>query len=232
MVTLLGIFGFFTVVLRALTLCFQSVAIGGILFFTVIARSAEERNEELQRSGWRLIRFSLIALAFTQILFVILNSLVLRATVDIPLSGIAGANFVWAAALGSAASMAIALFWLNQFRKKLSPLVLIPAAMILAASVMTSHSASRMGDRPMLISLTVLHYLATASWIGGLPFLLLAVKKLPEGEAKPNVIRRFSRMAQISVAVLIGAGGAMSWAYLGSIAAIYGTAYGVMLSAK
>src|SRR5208283_1661605 len=231
MVGLLGIFGFFTVVLRAVTLCFQSVAIGGILFFTVVARSTEERNGELQRSGWRLIRFSAMALAFTQILFVILNSLVLRATVDIPLSQIAGANFVWAGALAIVASMAIT-FWPHQFSKNLSPVVLIPAAMMLAASVMTSHSASRMEDRPVLMSLTVLHYLATASWIGGLPYLLLAVKKLPEDQVKSSVIRRFSRMAQISVALLIGAGVAMSWAYLGSIAAIYGTAYGVMLSAK
>ncbi|HEY2118266.1 MAG TPA: CopD family protein [Candidatus Acidoferrum sp.] len=231
MVSLLGIFGFFTVLLRALTLCFQSVAIGGILFFTLAARSGEERNEELLRSGWKLIRFSAIALAVTQVLFIILNSLVLRATVDIPLSEIVGANFVLAGALAIVASIAIAL-WPDQLRKNLSPVVLIPAAMMLASSVMTSHSASRMENRPLLVSLTVLHYLATASWIGGLPFLLLAMKKLPESDAKSNVIRRFSRLAQVSVALLIGAGVAMSWAYLGSIAAIYGTAYGVMISAK
>jgi putative copper resistance protein D len=155
----------------------------------------------------------------------------LRATVDIPLSEVLGANFVWAGALAVAACIAIA-FWPALLRKNLSPVVLIPAAMMLASSVMTSHSASRLEDRPVLICLTVLHYLATASWIGGLPFLLLAMKRLPEGDAKSNVIRRFSRLAQISVVLLIGAGVAMSRAYLGSIAAIYGTAYGVMICAK
>lgn len=231
MVSLLGIFGFFTVLLRAVTLCFQSIAVGGILFFTLAARSGEERSEELLCSGWKLIRFGAIALAVTQMLFVILNSLVLRATVDIPLPEIVGANFVWAGALAIVASIGIAL-WPDQLRKNISPVVLIPATMMLASSVMTSHSASRMENRPLLVSLTVLHYLATASWIGGLPFLLLAMKKLPESDAKSNVIRRFSRLAQVSVALLIGAGVAMSWAYLGSIAAIYGTAYGVMISAK
>ena len=51
MASLLGMFGFFTVLLRAFTLCFQSVAIGGILFFTVVARGTEERGEELSRSA-------------------------------------------------------------------------------------------------------------------------------------------------------------------------------------
>ena len=105
--------------------------------------------------------------------------------------------------------------------------MLLPATMMLAA-VMTSHAASRMEDRPALVGLTILHYLATATWIGALPFLLLSMKRLPDGLAKSNVIRRFSRIAQISVAVLIAAGLAMGWSYLGSIAAVYGTSYGVM----
>ena len=231
MVSLLGIFGFFTVVLRALTLCFQSVAIGGIVFFTAVARNPEDRTQDLLQSGWKLIRFSAIALAITQILFIILNSLVLRATVDIPFFEVFGANFVWAGALAIVAGFLI-VRWPSGLLERFSPVVLLPAAMMLAGSVMTSHAASRMENRPLLVSLTVLHYLATASWIGALPYLLLAMKRLPDGGSKSNVIRRFSRMAQISVAVLIVAGLAMGWSYLGSIAAIYGTAYGVMLSAK
>jgi copper resistance protein D len=231
LVGLLGIFGFVAVLLRALTLCFQSIVIGGILFLTLVVRSGEERGENLLTSSWKLIRFGAIALSLTQVLFVILNSLVLRATVEIPFSEVLGANFVGAGALAIVASMTIA-FWPSAARNSLSPVVLIPSAMILASSVMTSHSASRMEGRSILVGLTAIHYLATAAWIGGLPFLLLAVKRLSEGDAKSNAIRRFSRLAQISVLALIVAGVAMSWAYLGSIAAIYGTAYGVMISAK
>jgi putative copper resistance protein D len=120
----------------------------------------------------------------------------------------------------------------EKLRTNVNPSILLPAAMMLGASVMTSHSASRMEDRVVLVGLTVLHYLTTASWIGGLPFLLLAVKRLPDGAPKTSLIRRFSTTAQISVALLIAAGVAMSWAYVGSIAAIYGTAYGIMVSTK
>ncbi len=231
MVELLGIFGFLVVLLRAVTLCFQSVAIGGILFFSIIARTSEQRSQALLQSGWKLISWSAIGLAAAHLLFVITNSLVLRATVDIPLNEVLGANFVYAGVIGIVAGLAVAL-WPENMRRSMNPLALLPAAMMLAASVMTSHSASRMEDRFVLVSLTVIHYLTTASWIGGLPFLLLAFKRLPEGDAKTAVTRRFSFMAQISVGLLIAAGVAMSWAYLGSIAAIYGTAYGIMVSTK
>lgn len=231
MVSLLGVFGFLAVVLRAFTLCFQSLVIGGVLFFALIARRADQRNEALLRSGWRFIRWSAVALAITQLLYVIMNSLVLRATVEIPLSDVLGANFVWAGVLAILAS-GLMVLWPNGPGQRVSPLILLSTAMALAASVMTSHSASRMEDRPLLVTLTAIHYLATASWIGGLPYLLLAMKKLPDGQPKVSVIRRFSLMAQISVALLVGAGLAMSWAYLGSVSAVYGTAYGVMLGSK
>jgi copper resistance protein D len=231
MVRLLGIFGFLVVLLRAAILCFQSVTIGGILFFTLVARGEDQRSESLLHSAWKLIRWTAIGLAATQLFFVIANSLVLRATVDIPLSEVVGANFVWAGAIAILAGIAIAVSS-AKLRERLPQLLLIPAAVMLASSVMTSHSASRMDNRPLLVTLTVVHYLATASWIGGLPFLLLAMKKLPDGEAKKIVVRRFSRLAQISVALLVLAGLGMSWAYVGSVDAIYGTAYGVMVSAK
>jgi putative copper resistance protein D len=231
MVQLLGIFSFLVVLLRAATMCFQSVAIGGILFFTFIARDSEARSRELLRSGWRLIRWCAVGLAVSQLFFVVANSLVLRATVDIPLGEVLGANFVLAGALGIAAGLAIAM-WPEKWRQDWTPLILLPAAAMLAASVMTSHSASRVEDRPILVGLTVVHYFATASWIGGLPFLLLAVRKLQGDDAKAGVVRRFSRMAQVSVVLLVAAGLGMSWAYIGSIAALYGTAYGVMVLTK
>ena len=56
---------------------------------------------------------------------------------------------------------------------------------VLGASVMTNHAASRLDGRPLLITLTTIHEAATAFWIGGLPFLVLALfrdkKKRPVG---------------------------------------------------
>lgn len=231
MVELLGIFGYLVVLLRAVILYSQTVTIGGILFLIIVTRKTEWRSEELLRSSWKLIRASSLTLAVSQLFFVITNSLVLTYSTDILLKDVLGANFVWAGVLAIVAALALAA-WPSELRKSLNPLVLLPAGFMLAASVMTSHSASRMEDRPVLVAMTTLHYLATASWIGGLPYLLLAAKRLSDPEVKNQIARNFSRLAQVSVAVLFLAGLAMSWVYVGSWDALYGTAYGVMLGAK
>jgi copper resistance protein D len=231
MVHLIGTFGFLVVLLRAAILCFQSVLIGGIVFLSVVARGPQLRSEALLRSSWKLIRICALALGISQLLFVITNSLVLTYSTDIPWQAVLGANYVWAGALAIVAALAL-VAWPNSLKNSVNPLAMLPAAMILAASVITSHSASRMEDRSLLVSMTTLHYLATAAWIGGLPYLLLSRKRVADAESRIQIARNFSRLAQISVAVLFLAGFAMSCVYVGSWNAMYGTAYGVMLSAK
>jgi copper resistance protein D len=231
MVELLGIFGFLVVLLRAAILCLQTVTVGGVLFLLVVARASELRSEEFLGASWKLIRGCALGLAFAQLFFVITNSLVLTASAEVPIRDVLGANFVWAGAVAVVAALALAA-WPAALRKTVSPLTLLPAGLIVAASVMTSHAESRVDNRLMLVSCTALHYLATASWIGGLPYLLLSAKRTPDRGAKSQIMRNFSRLAQASVAVLFLAGFAMSLVYVGSWAAMYGTAYGVMLGAK
>jgi copper resistance protein D len=229
MADLLGVFGFLVVLLRAAILCCQTVAVGGVFFLTVVAGRAELRSEELLMSCWKLIRRSALALVLAQLFFVISNSLVLTASTDISLREVLGANFVWAGALAIAAGLVVFL-WPARIQKNVW-LLWLPALGMLAASVMTSHSASRMEDRGILVSLTALHYLATATWIGGLAYLVFAAKSAG-AEAQVPITQNFSRWAQIEVAVLFLAGLGMSWVYVGSISAMWGTAYGVMLGAK
>jgi copper resistance protein D len=231
MVQLIGIFSYLVVLLRAATLCFQSLAVGGILFLLLVTRSEELRTEEMLQSAWKLIRWSGLGMAIAQVLFVVSNSMVLTYSVDISLREVLGANYVFAGLLGVVAGVAIAN-WPAAMRRSMNPVVLVPAAMMLAATVMTSHSASRMEGRALLVSLTTLHYLTTASWIGGLPFLLLAMKRVSDVEKKARISQNFSRLAQISVVLLFAAGLAMSWVYVGSWNAVYGTAYGIMVTTK
>lgn len=231
MAQLIGIFGFLVVLLRAAIMCLQTVAVGGILFLLVVARSQEQRSEGLLRSAWRLIRWSALGLALAQLFFVITNSLVLTYSTAIPIRSVMNANFVWAGTLAMAGGIAL-YAWPPGLREHVGSLALVPAGMMMAGSVMTSHSASRMEDRALLVTLTALHYLATASWIGGLPYLLLSGRRVEDREARNESLARFSRLAQISVAALLLAGLGMSFVYVGSIRAMWGTAYGVMLGAK
>jgi copper resistance protein D len=231
MVDLLGTFEFLVVLLRAAILCFQTVSIGGVLFLAVVTRRAELRSEQMLRACWKLIWASALALAFSQLFFVITNSLVLTYSTDIPIKAVLGTNFVWAGALAIVAALTLAL-WPFALRKSANPLALAPAALMLAASVMTSHAASRTEHRALLVELTTLHYLATATWIGGLPYLLVSAKRSADRQIRDQILTNFSRLSQVSVAVLILAGLGMSFVYVGSWNAMYGTAYGVMLGAK
>ncbi|HEY2456000.1 MAG TPA: CopD family protein [Candidatus Acidoferrum sp.] len=231
MYQLLGIFSFLVVLLRAAILGCQTVAVGGISFLLIVARGREVRSEALLNSCWKLIRRSALALALTQLFFVVTNSLVLTASADIPLREVFGANFVLAGALAMFAGIVLYL-WPKKLRNSVNSVALVPAILIIASSVLTSHAASRMEDRAILVAFTSLHYLATATWIGGLPYLLLALRRTETAGAKAEIARNFSRLALISVVLLFSAGLSMSLIYVGSWSALYGTSYGIMVATK
>ncbi|HXC47041.1 MAG TPA: CopD family protein [Candidatus Sulfotelmatobacter sp.] len=231
MADLLSIFGFLVVLLRAAILCFQTILVGGLIFLCFVASNDSLRPEELTRPAWKFIRLSGIGLALCQLAFLIVNSLVLWNSTDISIREMLGANFAIAGIVAIVASLAVAL-WPAGLRESVNRAVLVPAMLIVASSVVTSHSFSRMEGRAVLVGLTALHYLATASWIGGLPYLLLSMKRISEQGIRIRISQRFSRLAQISVGVLFLAGLGMSLVFVGSWNALYGTAYGIMVGTK
>ncbi len=231
MADLLGMFGFLVVLLRATILVFQTILVGGVIFLSFVASTESLRPEELTRPAWKFIRWSGMGFALCQIAFLIVNSLVLGNSTDISIREMLGANFAIAGIVGIVASLAVAL-WPARLQKTVNRSVLVPALLILGTSVVTSHSFSRMEGRAPLVGLTALHLLATASWIGGLPYLLLSMKRISEQGIRIRISQRFSRLAQISVAVLFLAGLGMSLVFVGSWNALYGTAYGIMVGTK
>jgi putative copper resistance protein D len=231
MADLLGMFGFLVVLLRAAILVFQTILVGGVVFLSFVASNDSLRPEELRRPAWKLIRWSGVGFAICQIAFLFVNSLVLGNSTDISIREMLGANFAIAGIVGIVASLSVAL-WPAHLQKTVNRAVLVPAMLILASSVVTSHSFSRMEGRTPLVGLTALHLLATASWIGGLPYLLLSMTRVSEQGIRIRISQRFSRLAQISVAVLFLAGLGMSLVFVGSWNALYGTAYGIMVGTK
>src|SRR5262249_42559020 len=151
--------------------------------------------------------------------FVMSNTLILTFSTGLSIGAALGANYVLAGALAIAAGL-IVFFWPG--RRLDGALFIIAAAAMIVSSVMTSHSVSRTEDREVLAVFTAIHYLATAAWIGGLPYLIMVINKATEPEVLARVSRRFSRLAQISVAFLFGAGLGLSVWYVGSWKAIYG----------
>jgi len=231
MARLLQVFGFLSVLFRGATLTFQSLAVGGIVFLIFVVRRAKEDLAAIQEACLRSIRRSAIALAVMQISYVLANSLILRQSADMSLREIVGANFVLAGAIGFVAALNIIALTTVRRSSGYTDL-LLPAVAIMASSVMTSHSVARLDYRVPLVAFTALHQAATASWLGGLPYLLIAIRRAPTPDFARQLSARFSQLALASVAMLASAGLVLGFAYVGSFKAVYGTSYGAMVATK
>ncbi len=235
MLKLVDLFTFLSVVLRAGTLVFQSVLLGGVMFVLWVARMSPEASPEsidrIQASTWRLLRISAVGLAVVQLLYLYVNSAVLMATAEIGFDGVVGANFFISGSIVLVTALLTAI--VASGNKSVASWALpVLALVIMGASVMTNHAASRMEGRPLLIALSCVHELATGFWIGGLPFLVLALYRAKDVTTQWYVTERFSRMALVSVGALAISGVVMSKLYIGSWGAVLGTAYGAMVVAK
>ncbi len=135
---------------------------------------------------------------------------------EMGLSDIIAANFVLAGALGLGACFAIVALS-SAGRAGSHRGFLLPAAAIMASSVLTSHAMARLEHRLPLVFVTALHQLAAAAWLGGLPFLLMAIRLASSPDFVRQLSARFSRLALMSVAIVASAGLILSFSYVGSL---------------
>jgi putative copper resistance protein D len=235
LVKLIDLFSFLSVVLRAGTLVFQSVLLGGVLFVLWVARRSPDASDEsigrVQESSWKLLRLSAVGLAIVQLLYLYVDSAVLMASSDIGFQAVVGANFFISGSIVLVAALLTAIVTSGSksvARWALPALTIV----IMVASVMTNHAASRLTGRPLLIALSSIHELATGFWIGGIPFLILGLFRAQDSTTRWYLTERFSRMALVAVGFLVVSGIALSYLYINSWGAVLGSAYGVMVSAK
>jgi len=169
-----------------------------------------------------------LGLASVQACSVAANAAILIGSTDLTWSAIAGAGFSLAGAMTISGALVIAI---SAGRRRAGTLSLLACAFILTGSVMASHSIARIDHRATLATLTLAHHLASATWIGAMPYLLVALRH-SSPENSRAITSRFSRTAMASVAVLALAGAGMTYWYVGSPKALTGTTYGVMLASK
>ncbi|MFJ9767853.1 copper resistance CopC/CopD family protein [Streptomyces erythrochromogenes] len=100
---------------------------------------------------------------------------------------------------------------------------------IAATWALSEHAST--GIQPGLaMPADILHMMAVATWLGGLSALLVALHKVPGIERA--AIRRFSRVAFVSVVVLAVTGVYQAWRQTGTWSALTGTEYGRLLLLK
>lgn len=106
-----------------------------------------------------------------------------------------------------------------------------------AFPALTGHAAG--GDLKTLTLLAdTLHVWAAGGWMGGLALVLFVDREHRRGQGTdargllPDLVPRFSRLAMVCVGVLALTGVFASWVHLGSVGALFGTAYGRVLALK
>ncbi|WUB68035.1 copper resistance protein CopC [Streptomyces sp. NBC_00582] len=127
---------------------------------------------------------------------------------------------------------AVALLLRQRGRPEPSKAALVLGAALAVGLALTwagAEHASAGIQVPLAMTSSVLHLLAMAVWLGGLVALLTL---LPRASVPSRVVTRFSRLAGISVTVLVVTGVYQSWRGLGSVAALTDTTYGRVLLAK
>jgi copper resistance protein D len=238
----LDIFGYLAVVLRGLSLLAQSFTIGGIAFQVLLWRplqvklSADSISVDGRCQGF--LRVSAFAWAVLIISSLCINAAALTGTVGVSWSEAVTADFAKSEFAVAACALCIALLAKDLRSDKESwtgwrsaALVAI-ALLALTIGLKLTHAASRVDARwPLLLS-DALHMLGAGVWIGGLPYFLVALNGCRAVRDWRLIARRYSLMSMASVTAIVIGGSVMAVTYLGSTEALYGTAYGVMTSAK
>jgi len=232
---LIDIFGFLSVLLRGVTLALQTAILGGVIFIFVVVTprlvSLSPGTQRIRNSCRKLIACSALTLAFTQLVYLFVQSATLMETASMRFDEVIGANFfVAGTASALAALLIVALVRID--RQGATWTLFISSTIILSASILTSHAAGRIEHRWALACVTTLHQAATGSWIGGIPYLVLSLSRCSDIEVARTLAQRFSRLALVSVAGLATAGVVLSLAYVNSLDALYGTSYGAMVVSK
>ncbi|MBR0748958.1 CopD family protein [Bradyrhizobium japonicum] len=236
MYLLLDIFGYLSVVLRGLILIAQSFTLGGLAFWMLLWAPLRPQLTSggltIEQRCRAVLGISALAWALLTIASLALNAAALVGTLEVAWSEALGADFGRADLVIAACAFGIAVLAKNPAQGVRSIGLVALAVLALAMQTRLTHAASRPDVRwPLLLS-DAGHMLGASVWIGGLPYFLIALSGCEDSGDWRRIARRYSLMSMAAVAAILAGGLTMAVTYIGSIEAIYGTAYGVMTLAK
>lgn len=202
------------------------LAMGGVLFVFIFSKHVEASVLRLAKQlavGAALVGLAILAIRFG-IRAARISGMGLEGATDPMMLG-----FVWESPLATAA------IWRGMSGVAILAL-LVPRLghwIALAGTVAIAISYAQVGHtlgepRAFLFVLLVLHLLAAAFWVGA----LLPLRRAAFGPDGADVLHHFGTVAAFGVAVLIVAGTMLAWLLSGSVAALFGTAYGLGLLLK
>ena len=102
---------------------------------------------------------------------------------------------------------------------------------LLRTNGMVGHALD--APRPLWAQLAgLVHLTGIVLWVGGLAVLLIGVLPRREPDELAHVVPRYSRLAMVSVALIVAGGLVLAWQVVGSVGAVLSTDYGHLLLVK
>jgi putative copper resistance protein D len=231
--------GFADVILRGLLLVAVAVAVGGVAWVRLALRMGPHvKPDPASAVSLRVVAGAGLAASAAQAAVALLVLRELWVVEPAALAPYLDTTFARVALLRVALGAALAVTACRLARRPGGPgpwaLLAGLAGALVVSSVALSHAAARVEDRLLLAGLDGLHQLAVAGWVGGLAHLLLyAGRAAGDDEARDRaVVRRFSAFALGAMVTIALSGAALSALYVGEVAALVGTAYGIMILSK
>ena len=146
---------------------------------------------------------------------------------------------VWLLREGYGVVLALITLWMIRSKASLKGirLLMLAALPLLASRSLTSHAVAVSADKMLAVAADAIHLIATGLWGGGLLSLSWVLYrgtkrlKLPLSWAA-EIVRRFSLLAIVSVAVLLVTGLYQCWVQVGTLKTLFSTDYGRVLVVK
>lgn len=236
MILLIDLFGYLSIIVHGLAIIAQAMTIGGTLFLVLHARPTAgalgTAGAAVVAGTTRMAAWSALALAMTAGVTVAIQSAVLNATLGLSWLNAMGADVAIALMVKAGLAVLLAVLLLGTGPALPGWLALSICAGILGTAIFSTHAAARVEGGAVLLGISALHQFGAALWIGGIPSFVAALRRV-EGIAAWRIVgERFSTMSIIGVGCIAVSAAGLAYAYIGDIEAAYGTAYGVMSSAK
>jgi len=238
MSTLFDLAGFLSVVVHGLDLVARLTLCGSVVFALVIAvplaADGGPDGAGVLRSTRHIVQAAALGSVATVAVATSMNAALLAGSLATPWGEVIGAHFVIAGVVSGLAAGAI--FVLASVRL-LSAWVSRIAVGVLAATLMCalladSHAVARLEDRDVMLVASGLHAAGAAIWLGGLPCFRMALWRAEDPKLRALIGRRYSLLSMIGVGLIIAGAVPIATGYIGSVDAVYGTAYGAMAVAK
>jgi copper resistance protein D len=240
-----GIADFLDSLIGGIDLVCYSLTIGGLFWGMVILRPWRDHakyNNILLEKCIALIYKGAIALAIAQLLKIIIKVWLMTALLEHwPFPEFAYTTQFIGGSIRLIFILLLARYCYLYLRKAPYSYYHWSSAATLAIPLVISgawlvHGAGRFDNRFILMSLTVVHQLAAAAWVGGIFQLvnlwILRQQKLVPEKLWPELLGRFSTLGIAAVAVLLFTGVVVSLQYIDSWNGFLGTGYGNLLVVK